>query len=120
MEKIMNNENYNMITQILLKLGIKPKMLGFDYLRYAIILQVENENLKLNAIYNTIAKDFNTKSCSVERGIRNAITCAYNVGGLLSINDYYDMIIYTNDDKFTNLELIAIICEVINLARYKK
>ena len=120
MDKIIYNENYNRVTEILLRLGIKPKMLGFDYLRYAVILQVENENLKLMKIYNIIATDYNTKSHSVEKGIRNAITCAYNMGGLLSINEYYDMIIYTNDSKFTNLELITIICELLNLEKTKK
>lgn len=120
MDKIIYNENYNKVTEILLRLGIKPKMLGFDYLRYAVILQAENENLKLIKIYNIIADDYNTKSHSVEKGIRNAITCAYNAGGLLSINEYYDMIIYTNDNKYTNLELITIICELIHLEKRKK
>ena len=119
MEDVIKNKNYHKITEILFNLGIKPKMLGFDYLRYAVILQTENENLKLGEIYKTIAVDFHTKPHSVERGIRNAITAAHNSGGLLSINEYYDMIIYTNGEKFTNSELIAIITEIVNLEKLK-
>ena len=119
MENLIYHEDYNRVTEMLLRLGIKPKMIGFDYLRYAVILQADNEKLTLMKIYSIIAEDYDTKSYSVEKGIRNAITCAYNTGGLLSINEYYDMVIYTNDYKFTNLELITIICELINLEKRK-
>lgn len=115
MENLIKNKNYHKVTEIILNLGIKPKMLGFDYLRYAVILQTANESLKLSEIYDQIATVYNTKPHSVERGIRNAITSAHNSGGLLSINDYYDNIIYNNGNKYTNSELISMIAEIVNL-----
>ena len=119
MDNIINNENYARVTEILLKFGIKPKMIGFEYLRYAVIMQYQNNKRKLMDIYEEIGKIYNTKPYSVEKGIRNAINYAYSIGGLLSVNDYYDMVVYNNGERYTNLELISVICEILKLDRLK-
>ncbi len=106
--------NYRKITEILLKLGVKPKMSGFEYLRDATVLQYENSEMKLMDIYKKVAEKHNAKPGSVEKNIRNAITAAFNVGGLLTINEFYNTVMYDNTEKYTNLELITLICEIIN------
>lgn len=119
MDNIIDDENYTRVTEILLKLGVKPKMIGFEYLRYAVIRQYEDSKRKLMDIYEEIGKIYGSKPYSVEKGIRNAINYAYSIGGLLSVNDYYDMVVYNNNERYTNLELISIICEILKLDKLK-
>ena len=115
MKNLKYNENYSKVTEILLKLGIKPKLVGFDYLRDAVLLFNDNSQYKLKDMYEIIAEKYDTKTYSVEKAIRNAITCAFNIGGLLTVNEFYDSVIYNNSEKYTNFEMITLICEIINM-----
>ncbi len=115
MDKIVKDENFAKVTEILLKLGLQPKMKGFEYLRSAVLIQFSCRKGHLLEIYKKVGEMYNAKSESVEKGIRSAVKYAYDIGGLLSVNEYYGKVIYTNKKKFTNLELISIICEIVNL-----
>ena len=107
-------EDYEYLTKILINMGITPDKLGFEYLRYAITL-VANDSSYLQAItkrlYPDIAKYFGVKSRDIERCIRFAIGQSYNCGGLLEINNLYGTVVYKNDYKPTNGELIGILAD---------
>lgn len=108
----------DLCTTILMCLKINPGSLGFDYMRQAIILCYNDRSLlKLitKKLYPQVANIFNVKANIVERSIRAAIDKAYSCGGLLGLNDFYNVIVYTNKFKFTNSELIAIIVEKIRI-----
>ncbi len=116
-------EKFEYCTKLLINMGITPDKLGFEYLRKAIMLAVE-DNTYLQKItkrlYPDIAKEYGVKSRDVERCIRFSIELAYNNGGLLEINNFYNAVIYKNDYKPTNSELIAIIADKIALEIRKR
>lgn len=88
---------YETITkQILHKMGISKKYIGFDYIVSSIVLISENENIlhELNKVlYVDIAKLYNTTPYSVERNIRYAIHKAWST----SNNNSYIMRIIFGD-----------------------
>ena len=51
----------------------------------------------------------------IERNIRFAIEYAFGNKGLLGVNQIYGALIYTNDYRFSNSELIAILTEKIRI-----
>lgn len=116
-------EKFEYCTKLLINMGITPDKLGFEYLRKAIMLAV-GDNTYLQKItkrlYPDIAKEYGVKSRDVERCIRFSIELAYNNGGLLEINNFYNAVIYKNDYKPTNSELIAIIADKIALEIRKR
>ena len=116
-------EKFEYCTKLLINMGITPDKLGFEYLRKAIMLAVEDNTYLqkiTNRLYPDIAKEYGVKSRDVERCIRFSIELAYNNGGLLEINNFYNAVIYKNDYKPTNSELIAIIADKIALEIRKR
>lgn len=114
----MSNELYIKITEILLTLGIKPKMAGFDYLRSAIGLHYNNaEHYEkvTTVIYPKVGKEYNITEDLVERSIRMVIVEAHENGGLLGVNELFDQIVFKNNYLLSNGEFIAIVAEVIRL-----
>lgn len=106
------------ITENLMFLGIMPKMIGFDYLREAVKLCFIDKNLLkqvTSKLYPMIAKKFHTSSEVVERNMRSAIENAHNSGGLLNLNQYFSLLIYKQNFRISNSELISIIIEKIKL-----
>ena len=103
-------------TSALHQLGIPTNVVGFQYLRSAIIIAVEDMNT-INSItkilYPTVAKIYNTSSNKVERGIRHAIEVSWNKGRFnIQTLNYYNLPI---SSKPTNSEFIATIADNILL-----
>ncbi len=73
-----NPESY--VVKQLIEIGMSPNLKGFNYLKDAIILCIE-EPKKINSmtkiLYPDVAKIYNTTSASVERAIRHAITITW-------------------------------------------
>ena len=93
-------------------LGIKIKSLGYGYLKTAIMLACENPELVKNIttqLYVLVAEQYNVNPKSVERNIRTTIDSAYREGDLLEINSIYGNVIYKNDFKLSNGELISLL-----------
>jgi two-component system response regulator (stage 0 sporulation protein A) len=69
------------VTKILHKIGVPAHIKGYQYLRTAIIMTVENNNL-INSVtkilYPSVAKTYETTSSRVERAIRHAIEVAWD------------------------------------------
>ncbi len=117
-------ENYEFLTKVLINMGITPDKLGFEYLRYAIILVAKDPSY-LQAVtkrlYPDVATHYGVKSRDIERCIRFVIELSYNCGGLLEINNLYGTVVYKNDYKPTNSELIGILSDklIMNAKRKK-
>lgn len=114
---------YEKATNMLLGLKIQPGMHGFDYLRKSIELCLQDGSLINNIttkLYPLVAKSFNVKPSIIERCIRNAINHSFKVKGLLGLNNLYDTIIYKNDFKPSNSELISIVVEKIRIELLKE
>ncbi len=116
------NKQFNKVTKLMLSLMFKPHMQGFDFLRSAVLYCLDEGSCKriTTQLYPEIARKYNTKPASVERNIRKCVESAYLCGGLLTLNTYFDAIVYKNDFCFSNGEMIAIMVEIINLDDQKQ
>lgn len=62
-------------------------------------------------LYPSIAGRFDTSASKVERAIRHAIEVAWNRGKMENVNSLFGIKIYSNNDKPTNGEFIALIAD---------
>ncbi len=108
------------ITSVFLSIGIPAHIKGYHFLREAIKMVVRDPNL-INAItkklYPGIAKPFDTSASKVERAIRHAIEVAWSRGKIENINNFLGYNIYTNNDKPTNGEFIALMADKLIMDR---
>lgn len=106
------------VTDIIHEIGVPAHIKGYQYLRDAIILSV-NDMEMLNSItkilYPTIAKKYQTTSSRVERAIRHAIEVAWSRGKMDTIDALFGYTVSTGKGKPTNSEFIALIADKIRL-----
>lgn len=106
------------VTNIIHEIGIPAHIKGYQFLRDAIILSVNDMDM-LNSItkilYPTIAKKHQTTSSRVERAIRHAIEVAWSRGRIDTIDELFGYTINTGKGKPTNSEFIALIADKIRL-----
>ncbi len=107
-----------LITNILHDIGVPAHIKGYQYLRDAIILCI-NDNSMINSItkklYPTVAKMYETTSSRVERAIRHAIEVAWDRGNVDVLNSYFGYTIHNGRGKPTNSEFIAMISDKLKL-----
>ena len=106
------------VTNIIHEIGVPAHIKGYQYLRDAIILSV-NDMEMLNSItkvlYPTIAKRHQTTPSRVERAIRHAIEVAWSRGKMDTIDELFGYTVSTGKGKPTNSEFIALIADKIRL-----
>ncbi|MBQ8425675.1 MAG: sporulation transcription factor Spo0A [Clostridia bacterium] len=109
-----NKEIEEKITNIFITVGIPAHIKGYQFLREAIKLAMENPDI-INSItkklYPSIAERFSTSASKVERAIRHAIEVAWNRGKIENINNIFGLTIYTSNEKPTNGEFIALVAD---------
>lgn len=118
MGSYIENTLENDVTDIIREIGIPAHIKGYQYIREAIMMTVNDINL-LNYItkllYPTIAKKYKTTSSSVERAIRHAIEVAWNKGQIDVLEDMFGYTISAGKGKPTNSEFIALIADKLRL-----
>ena len=106
------------VTNIIHEIGVPAHIKGYQYLRDAIILSV-NDMEMLNSItkilYPTIAKKHQTTASRVERAIRHAIEVAWSRGKMDTIDELFGYTVSNGKGKPTNSEFIALIADKIRL-----
>jgi len=106
------------VTQMIHHIGVPAHIKGYQYLRYAIMLAVDNTEM-INAVtkilYPTVAKKYQTTSSRVERAIRHAIEVAWDRGDIEVLNSYFGYTVHTNRGKPTNSEFIALLADRLRL-----
>lgn len=106
------------VTRIIHEIGVPAHVKGYQYLRDAIMLVVEEINY-LGAVtkelYPAIADKYDTTPSRVERAIRHAIELAWDRGDLDRINKFFGYTINGERGKPTNSEFIAIIADKLRL-----
>ena len=106
------------VTNIIHEIGVPAHIKGYQYLRDAIILSVDDMEM-LNSItkilYPTIAKKYQTTPSRVERAIRHAIEVAWSRGKMDTIDELFGYTVSTGKGKPTNSEFIALIADKIRL-----
>lgn len=119
---VINNQKSldEKITNIFLMIGIPAHIKGYHFLREAIKMVVENNDL-INRItkelYPGIAKHYNTTPSKVERAIRHAIEVAWARGKIENINQVFGYNVYTHNDKPTNGEFIALVADKLTMEK---
>ena len=118
MNGYLENTLENDVTSIIREIGIPAHIKGYQYIREAIMMTVNDMNL-LNYItkllYPTIAKKYKTTSSSVERAIRHAIEVAWNKGQIDVLEEMFGYTISAGKGKPTNSEFIALIADKLRL-----
>ena len=108
------------VTEIMHEIGVPAHIKGYQYVRDAICLCVEEPDM-LNSVtkvlYPTVAKHFKSTSSRVERAIRHAIEVAWDRGDIDVLNSYFGYTIQNERGKPTNSEFIAMIADKIRLKR---
>lgn len=102
------------ITNIFITVGIPAHIKGYYFLREAIKMAIETPEI-VNSItkklYPSIAERFETSASKVERAIRHAIEVAWNRGKIENINSVFGVKVYSNNEKPTNGEFIALVAD---------
>ncbi|MDO4539733.1 MAG: sporulation transcription factor Spo0A [Syntrophomonadaceae bacterium] len=106
------------VTKIIHEIGVPAHVKGYQYLRDAIILVVNDMNF-LGAVtkelYPAIALKYDTTSSRVERAIRHAIELAWDRGDMDRMYRLFGYTISGDKGKPTNSEFIAIIADKLRL-----
>ena len=109
------------VTKIIHQIGVPAHIKGYQYLRYAIIMAIDDAdiiNSVTKVLYPTVAKKFGTTTSRVERAIRHAIEVAWDRGDVDTLNSYFGYTIQNSRGKPTNSEFIAMIADNLRL-KYK-
>lgn len=108
----------SMVTGIIHEIGVPAHIKGYQYLREAIIIAVNDMDV-INAItkvlYPQVAKAFQTTPSRVERAIRHAIEVAWDRGDLDTLQRFFGYTVSNTKGKPTNSEFIALIADKLQL-----
>ncbi len=112
------NDIEAMVTSIIHEIGVPAHIKGYQYLREAIIIAVNDMDV-INAItkvlYPQVAKTFQTTPSRVERAIRHAIEVAWDRGDLDTLQRFFGYTVSNTKGKPTNSEFIALIADKLQL-----
>lgn len=115
---VNRNDLEAQVTAIIHKIGVPAHIKGYQYLRTAILMTIENPDLinaVTKALYPAIAKQYQTTASRVERAIRHAIEVAWDRGDVDTLISFFGYTIQNNRGKPTNSEFIAMIADNIRL-----
>ena len=117
-----NEQLKNRITAMMHEIGVPAHIKGYQYVREAILLAVEDMDV-INAVtkvlYPEVAKRFGTTPSRVERAIRHAIEVAWDRGDLETLQRYFGYTVSLSKGKPTNSEFIAMLSDRLLLDRKK-
>ena len=106
------------VTDMIHEIGVPAHIKGYQYLREAIIMSVEDPGMISSItkiLYPTIAKKFQTTPSRVERAIRHAIEVAWDRGDLDTLQRFFGYTVSNTKGKPTNSEFIALIADKLQL-----
>ena len=107
-----------MVTGIIHEIGVPAHIKGYQYLREAIMIAVNDMdviNALTKVLYPMVAKKFDTTPSRVERAIRHAIEVAWDRGDLDTLQRFFGYTVNSTKGKPTNSEFIALIADKLQL-----
>ncbi len=107
-----------LVTNIIHEVGVPAHIKGYQYLREAIIMVVNDIdviNQITKSLYPQIALKFSTTPSRVERAIRHAIEVAWGRGEQSVVENIFGYTISAAKGKPTNSEFIAMIADKLRL-----
>ncbi len=109
-----------MVTEIIHEIGVPAHIKGYQYLREAIILTINDMdviNSVTKVLYPTVARKYGTTPSRVERAIRHAIEVAWDRGDIETLQKFFGYTVSNIKGKPTNSEFIAMIADCLSLRR---
>lgn len=106
------------ITQIMRDVGVPAHIKGYQYMRDAVLLVIDDIELISSVtkrLYPELARRYKTTPSRVERAIRHAIEVAWTRGQVETIHELFGYTINTKKGKPTNSEFIAMIADKMRL-----
>ena len=117
-ENTLAGQVETLVTGVIHEIGVPAHIKGYQYVRYAIILAVQDMDV-INSItktlYPKVAEQFGTTPSRVERAIRHAIEVAWDRGDLETLQHYFGYTVSNTKGKPTNSEFIALIADKLQL-----
>ena len=107
-----------LVTSIIHEVGVPAHIKGYQYVREAIMITVENMDVingVTKVLYPEVAKRYHTTPSRVERAIRHAIEVAWDRGDLETLQRFFGYTVSNAKGKPTNSEFIAMISDRIRL-----
>ena len=105
------------VANLFLTLGIPAHIKGYQYLREAVRMVMADRELISHItgqLYPGVARRYDTSSSKVERAMRHAIEVAWNRGRLETTNRLLGTDAFTERDKPTNGEFIALVAQKLS------
>lgn len=107
------------VTNVIHEMGVPAHVKGYQYLRDAILMVIEEVNL-LGAVtkelYPMIAQKYSTTPSRVERAIRHAIELAWDRGNVEMMGKFFGYTINLERGKPTNSEFIAMVADKLRIS----
>lgn len=107
-----------LVTNIIHEVGVPAHIKGYQYLREAIMMVVNNIeviNQITKQLYPEIARKYHTTPSRVERAIRHAIEVAWGRGQSDTVERIFGYTVSATKGKPTNSEFIAMIADKLRL-----
>ena len=107
-----------MVTNVIHGVGVPAHIKGYQYLREAIIIvvnDIDTINQITKTLYPQIAHKFGTTPSRVERAIRHAIEVAWGRGEVKLMENIFGYTVSAAKGKPTNSEFIAMIADKLRL-----
>ncbi len=96
------------------EIGVPVSLYGYFYLQEALVVAAKDIDVVFNitkAVYNPIAKKYNTTPHRVREAIRTAIEVAWDRGDLDTLQRFFGFTVSNTKGKPTNTEFIALVAE---------
>ena len=106
------------VTALLHDMGVPAHVKGYQYLRDAILMSLEDPQLSTSItkeLYPKIAEKYTTTASRVERAIRHSIELAWDRGNVDLMTEYFGYSINLTKGKPTNAEFIAMVSDRMRL-----
>ena len=107
-----------MVSHMMLDMGVPAHLKGYRYVRSAVL--IAEEDMKVvgsvtKLLYPEIAKQYNTTDCKVERAIRNAIEISWERGNKETFERLFGYCVKSGQGRPTNSEYISAIADTIRI-----
>ncbi|MCM1385989.1 MAG: hypothetical protein NC231_01565 [Bacillus sp. (in: Bacteria)] len=115
---VVRTDTETMISALMLELGIPAHLKGYQYLRTAIGMCVEDMELigsVTKLLYPDLAKKYMTTDQKIERAIRNAIEVSWERGNCELFKKLFGYGNSVGHNRPTNSEYIASVADYVRL-----
>ncbi len=118
MQKEMEKKIEQMISHMMLDMGVPAHLKGYRYVRTAILMAEKDMKVVgsvTKLLYPEIAKRYSTTDGKVERAIRNAIEISWERGNRKTFENLFGYCAESGQGRPTNSEYIAAIADKVRI-----